>query len=69
MLNWFFKIFIEKLLEYVIGFFKKESEAAQRNAEQKKKDEENLKEYTEAVQKNASREEIAKKAEDLLNGN
>lgn len=69
MLDWFFRLFIQKLLEFVVSFYKKEADAKKRNETQKKKDEENANDLSDAVQKNASKEEIAKKAEDLLNGN
>ena len=68
MLDWFFRLFIQKLLEFVVGFYKKEADAKKRNDAQKKIDEENAKELKDAAQNNAPKEEIAKKAEDLLNG-
>lgn len=68
MWNWFLKVFITKLLEYSYGLLKKEVEAYRRKKEQRKKDEQSLQEYTELVKKpGVSKEEIAKKAEELIN--
>lgn len=67
-MNWLIKIFFEKLFEFVLGLINKEAAAARRLSEQKKRDEEALAKYTEAVKAGASDEEIAKKAEDVLNG-
>jgi hypothetical protein len=68
-MNWILKLIVEKVLEYLGGLFKKEVESKTKEAESKAKNEENAKDLADAIAKNASKEEIARRAEDLINGN
>jgi hypothetical protein len=67
-MNWLIKIFFERLFEFVLGLINKEAAAARRIADQKKKDEENLQKYTDAIKSGAPDAEVEKRAEDVLNG-
>jgi hypothetical protein len=67
-MNWLIKIFFEKLFVFIADLFGKEVAAQKRMADQKAKDLENSKKLTDATNAGATKEEIAKKAEDLLNG-